>query len=49
MATTPVEADFWDFDGPVEARAKLAEALRYELLGRPTLKRSSTSLQLPVT
>jgi hypothetical protein len=33
MTATPVETAFWDFEGPVEARARLIEALRYELLG----------------
>src|SRR5438309_290983 len=33
MPLTPVENDFWDVATPVEARAKLVEALNYELLG----------------
>lgn len=30
---TPADADFWDVSTPVQARARLVEALNYELLG----------------
>lgn len=33
MAETPVDDEFWDFQTAVEARGKLIDALRYELLG----------------
>src|SRR4051794_7525566 len=33
VAATPVDDEFWNLPTPVEARARLVDALRYELLG----------------
>jgi hypothetical protein len=36
VADVPVDDQFWDFTTPVEARGRLLDALRYELLGPST-------------